>query len=229
MPPALRLCVQLKRKGCTLAKLFIGGLLGILIGALGTTLFLVSRVNALAKVDFSIVTPSVSSEVLLAVRQAESDFYAQQPALRRLIENGQDVAAFLAPSLVYRFDFSVGPFRLKGHTLDEVIPWALQNGYLELQSSPLADFHWLYVYLAEQPGLADWGAAVLLERLRQKHPQLSMLSWQEISADPNLIAKVYSCYMVAGGVWEAWKYDLIPGCVAAARMKLDQPWNMTSD
>ena len=212
-----------------MAKLFTGALLGILIGALGTTFFLVKRVNALAKVDFSIVMPSVSSEVLSAVRQAEGDFYAQQPALRRLIEDGQDVAAFLAPSLVYKFDFSVGPFRLKGHTLDEIIPWALQNGYLELQKSPVWDFHWLYVYLAEQPGLADWGAAVLLERLRQMHPELSKLSWQEISADPSLVAKVYSGYIGAGGDWEAWKADLIPGRVAAARMNLDQQGKLADD
>lgn len=210
-------------------KLLAGVVLGIFVGALGTTVFIVNRVNALAKVDFSVVTPSVSSTVLSAVREAETEFYAQQPALRRLIEYGQDVAAFLSPSLVYKFDFSVGPFRLKGHTLNETIPWALENGYLELQMSPLADFHWLYVYLAEQPGLADWGAAVLLERLRQRHPQLSKLSWQEISADPNLIAKVYSGYIGAGGDWEAWKADLIPGRVAAERMKLDRQGNLASD
>ena len=87
----------------------------------------------------------------------------------------------------------------------------------------------LLLYLAEQPGLADWGAAVLLERLRQMHPELSKLSWQEISADPSLVAKVYSGYNGAGGDWEAWKADLIPGRVAAARMNLDQQGKLADD
>lgn len=199
-------------------KILLGISLGILLGIAGTAAFIAERIHSLTSVDFSITSPPVPQEVLEVVRRTEYDFYAQLSAPRRMIEGMQDAAAFLVPSLVYKFDFSVGPFRLKGHTLNKTIPWANEQGYLEIHQGLQADFHWLFVYLAEQPGLADWGAAVLLERLRRRHPQLSQLTWQEIAANRILIAKLYSGYMGAGGDWDAWEADLRPGPVAAARM-----------
>ena len=197
-----------------------GILLGLLIGILGTAAFAAYRVQSLAAVDFTLTAPPVPPEVVRAVRSAEHGYYASQGPLRRAAEGVQDMAAILHPPLVYALDFSVGPFHLKGRTLDETIPWAIEQGYLQVHDAPARDFHWLYVYLAEQPGLADWGAAVHLEWLRQKHPGLRALTWDEIAADPRLVAKVYSGYVGAGGDWEAWEADLTPGPVAAARLGL---------
>lgn len=201
-------------------NLFFGMLIGLAIGALGAIVFVSERVRSLSSVDFTVIAPPVPGEVVLAVRQAEERYYAGQSYPRRAMEMAQDIAAFLHPPLVYRLDFSVGPFRLKGHTLAETIPWALENGYLELRETPERDFHWLYVYLAEQPGLADWGAAVHLEALRQRHPQLREMTWTIIAADPMLVAKLYSGYLGAGGDWEAWEADIQPGAVAMKRLVL---------
>jgi hypothetical protein len=199
-------------------KLLLGISVGFLLGLGGTAALVEERIQSLTSVNFLITSPPVPRQVLEAVQIAEQNYYARQSAMRRMIEGTQDVAAFLSPSFVYKLDFSVGPFRLKGHTLNETIPWAMEHGYLEIGERPIEDFHWLYVYLAEQPGLADWGAAVLLERLRVRHPQLSQISWQEIATDPILVAKIYSGYVGAGGDWDLWESDLRPGPVAAARM-----------
>lgn len=200
----------------------VGLIGGLLIGGLSATAFLVTRIQSLAEVDFEILAPEVPFEVIETVRLAETSFYASQSAPRQFIELTQDVVSFLHPPLVYRMNFSVGPFRLKGQTLNETIPWAIEQGYLVIGRTPVSDFHWLYVYLAEQPGLADWGAATHLELLRQKHPQLSQIEWPLIAADPRLTAKIYSGYLGAGGDWEGWKSDLIPGQVALSRLGLSE-------
>jgi hypothetical protein len=128
-------------------KLLLGISFGFLLGLGGTAALVVERIQSLTSVNFLITSPPVPQQVLEAVRVAEHNYYAQQSAMRRMIEGTQDVAAFLAPSFVYKLDFSVGPFRLKGHTLNETIPWAMEHGYLEIGERPIEDFHWLYGHL----------------------------------------------------------------------------------
>lgn len=194
--------------------------LGLLVGAFLAVAFFVQRIEALSAVDFNIKAPPVPVSIVETVRQTEATFYAGQTLPRRVIELAQDVAAFTYPPLVYRMNFSVGPFRLKGHTLNETIPWALEKGFLEIENAPQSHFHWLYVYFAEQPGLANWGAAVHLAYLRDQHPLLREIAWEDIAANPALVAKIYSGYMGAGGDWAAWKADLEPGAVAKSRLGL---------
>lgn len=191
---------------------------GLAIGGFAATAFVAHRVQSLSEVDFELIPPPVPTEVIEQVRNAEANFYKNQSQVRRLTEVIQDVLAFLHPPLVYQMNFSVGPFRLKGQTLETTIPWAYDKGYLVVIQAPLSDFHWLYVYLAEQPGLSNWGAAAHLEFLRQKHPLLREMSWDNIAADPKLVAKVYSGYLGAGGDWAAWEANLVPGKVALARL-----------
>lgn len=200
-----------------------GFVLGILFGGVGVVLVVADRIKEFSQFDFTISAPPVPGDVLMAVRQAEQDFYASQGTVRRVVESAQDVAAFVYPPLVYRLNFSVGPYRLKGQTVAEIVPWALENGHLDLLQAPKDDFHWLYVYFAEQPGLSDWGAAVYLETLRLKHPDLRTMTWEVIAADPLLVAKVYSGYLGAGGDWDGWAGDLRPGPVAASRLGVPLP------
>ena len=195
-----------------------GALGGLLVGAVGASALVVLRIQSLSQIDFEIRPPPVPLEVIETVRQAERRYYATQSNARQAIELAQDVLAFLHPPLVYRLNLSVGPYRLKGRTLDEMIPWAQQQGYLAVTEAPLAYFHWLYVYLAEQPGLAHWGAATHLEFLRQRHPRLREMDWEMVAADPELIAKIYSGYLGAGNDWPLWEADLVPGKVALSRL-----------
>lgn len=192
---------------------------GLVIGGVAATAFVVHRVHALSEIDFDTIPPPVPFEVIETVRRAETTYYSNQSHARRFTELMQDVTAFLHPPLVYQLDFSVGPFRLKGQTLERTIPWAHDEGYLVIEDAPVSDFRWLYVYLAEQPGLSNWGAAVNLEFLRQRHPLLRDIDWADIASDPALVAKVYSGYLGAGGDWVTWYADLAPGQVAIKRLR----------
>ncbi|MEM8836774.1 MAG: hypothetical protein AAGE89_01680 [Pseudomonadota bacterium] len=192
---------------------------GLILGGLSVAAFAAARIQSLSAVDFEVIPPPVPFTVLETVRGAEADHYAAQPKSRQLVEHAQDMLALLYPPLVYQMDFSVGPFRLKGQTLATTIPWARENGYLVLREVPATDFHWLYVYLAEQPGLANWGAAVHLEWLRQRHPLLRDIGWPQIADDASLVAKIYSGYLGAGGDWAAWEADLVPGKVSLSRLQ----------
>lgn len=49
---------------------------------------------------------------------------------------------------------------------------------------------------------------------------MTELAWLEIEAEPELIAKLYSGYMGAGGAWELWRENLNPGSVAKIRLGL---------
>ncbi|WP_299423172.1 hypothetical protein [uncultured Shimia sp.] len=197
---------------------FSGLVGGLLIGSFAATAFVVHRVQSLTEIEFETVPPPVPFEVLEKVRGAEMAYYSNQSSARRFVELMQDVMAFLHPPLVYQMNFSVGPFRLKGKTLEQTIPWALDEGYLIIAEAPVSNFHWLYVYLAEQPGLSTWGAAVHLEFLRKKHPLLREISWTEIASDPALVAKIYSGYLGAGDDWATWEENLTPGSVATSRL-----------
>ena len=78
----------------------------------------------------------------------------------------------------------------------------------------------LLPYFSEQPVINDWQVAVILESLRRDHPALDNMTWEQIAADPSLVAKVYSGYMGAGGDWDQWRATLTPGPIARTRMRL---------
>ena len=61
----------------------------------------------------------------------------------------------------------------------------------------------------------------MLEHLRRRHPELRDMSWDLITSEPQLVAKLYSGYMGAGGDWETWEVTLTPGPEAVRRMGLD--------
>ena len=178
------------------------------------------RYRVLAAADFVISPPPVPRSVITAVKHAETWAYAQEPWYRRAAEYAQDVLTFVVPRLTYRMDFSVGRYRVKPATVERLMPWAVQQGYLQLHGEPDKRLRHLLPYFSEQPVINDWQVAVILESLRRDHPVLGDLAWDQIAADPLLVAKLYSGYMGAGGDWEQWRATVTPGPVARARMQL---------
>ena len=206
-----------------LIELTLGEILGIL--TILTMLAVVvavfyHRYHALAAADFAIDLPPVPRSVVLAVKHAEAFAYAQEPWYRRAAEYAQDVLTFLIPRLTYRLNFSVGRYRIKPATIEALIPWAEQQGYLQMHGTPDERLRHLLPYFSEQPVINDWQVAVILEYLRRDHPQLDNMTWEQIAADPSLVAKVYSGYMGAGGDWDQWRATLTPGPIARTRMQL---------
>ncbi len=197
-------------------------LLGALFGALVTLVILQARAHWLASLEFELAPPPVPFAVLQEIQNAEQTSYADRSLLRRATEEAQDVMVFASPRLAYLANFSVGRYRIKAQTIEEILPWAIEQGYLTLDSTPLEDFARALAYFSEQPVLNDWQAAVYLDWLRQDHPELVTLTWPDIASDPMLVAKLYSGYMGAGGDWGLWHKDLTPGSVSLRRLGLDQ-------
>lgn len=187
------------------------------------TVFLHTRVMALASVDFRVSYPEVPIEVNEAVRSAEARYYAALPLPRRLVEEAEDILALLWPAAVARLDLSVGPYRIKASTLDDILPWAIAEEYLELVDVDPDEALAAISHFSEQPALADWGASLVLEHLRLRHPQMQTVDWETIASHPYLIAKLYSGYMGAGGDWVGWEASLTPGPEATRRMQLQAP------
>jgi hypothetical protein len=48
------------------------------------------------------------------------------------------------------------------------------------------------------------------------------MDWETIAADDEVIAKLYSGYMGAGGAWEAWRSSMTPGAEARKRLRYDE-------
>ena len=195
-------------------------LFGAVLGAVAMLAQMESRADWLASLDFTLTAPEVPVEILTAIHEAETRSYAEEPPLRRLAEEVQDILVFAAPGLAYDLNYSVGRYRIRASTIETILPWARERGYLTTPDVPLDDLAEAMAYFAEQPVLNDWQAAVYLDWLRDDHPELRDLGWEEIASDPVLIAKLYSGYMGAGGDWSGWQADLEPGPVAAGRMGL---------
>lgn len=204
----------------TLLGLTLGELLGIVTMLVVVVAVFYRRYHRLAAADFSIDPPPVPSSVREAVKHAEAWAYAQEAWPRRVAEHLQDVVTFLLPRVTYRMDFSVGRYRIKPSTIEALIPWAEREGYLHIRGLPDDRPSHLLPYFAEQPVLNDWQVAVILEYLRRDHPQVREMTWDTIAADPDLVAKLYSGYMGAGGAWDDWRATLTPGPVARQRMRL---------
>ncbi len=192
-------------------------LIVFLLGLVLATVFLHYRAKSLAEIDFRISYPTVPVAVTNAVREAEASYYESRGWLRKSAEEAEDILTFFWPPLVTALDLSVGPYRIKASTLEELLPWAVSEGYLTIVDVEHRKALQSISYFSEQPALADWGAAIILESLRSRHPVLKDMDWSVIANDPSLIAKLYSGYMGAGGDWDGWKATLEPGPEAKRR------------
>lgn len=179
------------------------------------------KVQLLASLDFRIHDPGIPENVLTAIRNAELKAYNDMGWVRKAVEDTQDSLALLWPGLAFSCDFSIGPYCIKASTVREVVDFALDEGYLTLNSERSSRYNEVLPLFALQPSINDWEASVLLEYLRRRHPILRNMPWQAIAADPNAIAKLYSGYMGAGGDWARWESDLVPGAVSRDRLGYD--------
>ena len=199
---------------------FVWVTVGLFLGVCAALWVMKERAHWLASLEFELNPPPVPASILAKVREAESRSYQSRPLIRRLVEEAQDVVVFVSPEMAYKLNFSVGRYRIKAKTIEDILPWAIERPFVVLEKSSPADFAHALAYFSEQPGLNDWQAAIYLQWLKEDHPLMAELAWLEIEAEPELIAKLYSGYMGAGGAWKLWREDLIPGSVAQERLGL---------
>lgn len=195
-------------------------LIGLIVGASCMLWVMKERAHWLASLEFELRPPPVPQSILTAIQNAESASYAERGVVRRLAEEAQDVLVFASPETAYKMNFSVGRYRIKAHTIEAILPWAIEQRLVVLEKTSPRSFAHALAYFSEQPVLNDWQAAAYLEWLRQDHPLMIDLSWPDIAAKPEFVAKLYSGYMGAGGDWELWRANLTPGAVAKKRLGL---------
>ncbi len=197
---------------------FVWILIGLCIGACAALWIMKERAHWLASLGFELNPPPVPASILAKIKEAESRSYENRPLIRRLAEEAQDVFVFASPEMAYKLNFSVGRYRIKAKTIEDILPWAIERRFVVLEQTSLADFSHALAYFSEQPGLNDWQAAIYLQWLKEDHPLMTELAWLDIEAEPELVAKLYSGYMGAGGAWELWRENLSPGSVAKKRL-----------
>ena len=196
-------------------------LFGLFLGVSSTLWIMKELAHWLASLEFQLNPPPVPDTILTAIRQAERKSYAERSILRRITEEAQDVFVFASPETAYKMNFSVGRYRIKARTIEAILPWAIEQRFVVLEETSPKSFAHAIAYFSEQPGLNDWQAATYLEWLRQDHPKMADMSWPDIAADPERVAKLYSGYMGAGGAWDLWRENMTPGAVARKRLGLN--------
>lgn len=200
----------------------IGFLVAVIIIFVALIAIVYVRKKRLHKFYFKIRGPHIPDNVLDEVRAAENKFYNELGFIRRIEEDMQDIIGFLWPSVVFRLNFSVGVYRIKAKTIEELMQYALDNKYIDISLPKNKKYRYLLAYFSLQPLLSEWQASLLLQSLKEQHTLLKKYSWQKIANDKKLIAKLYSGYMGAGGDWELWHKDLKPGKVAHYRLGLNK-------
>ena len=197
---------------------FVWILVGLFFGVCAALWVMQERAHWLASLEFELNPPPVPTSILEKIREAESRSYESRPLIRRLVEEAQDVIVFASPEMAYKLNFSVGRYRIKAQTIENILQWAIERRLVVLEQTSLKDFTHALAYFSEQPVLNDWQAATYMQWLKEDHPLMADLAWLEIEAEPELIAKLYSGYMGAGGAWELWRENLTPGSIAKERL-----------
>lgn len=184
-----------------------GGLIGALSSCKGTN----------AEMS-SVQVRIVSGWVVEVVGSAEDTWQMQLGPLRGAAEQFQDEVARTSPLEAYAANWSIGRYNIRPSTARAALEWAFAQDIA-------GDFGYHHRPSDEElvrQIMDDTQAAVLvkviLSQLRADHPGLSALDWETIEAIDQYIAKLYSGYLGAGGAWEVWRSNLIPGDEARLRL-----------
>jgi hypothetical protein len=160
----------------------------------------------------------VSGWVVEVVGSAEETWQMQLGPLRGAAEQFQDEVARMSPLEAYAADWSIGRYNIRPSTAGAALDWAFAQGIAE-------DFGYHHRPSDEElvrqimdDAQAGTLVKLILTQLRADHPGLGALDWETIEATDQYVAKLYSGYLGAGGAWEAWRSNLIPGDEAKLRL-----------
>lgn len=110
----------------------LGEVLGLLTAVVIVVVIVYRRFRALSSIDFKLDPPDIPRIILVSIKTAEAEYYGSRALWRRAAEALQDVITFLSAGLVYKLNFSVGRYRIKPKTIDDLIPWCIGNGFLQM-------------------------------------------------------------------------------------------------
>jgi len=170
-------------------------------------------------INYTLKTKPVPRIVLSAIAAAEESAYAKTSATRFIVEAIQDILVRFSPRHVYHKNYSVGTYRIKAKTAKSAIRWAIKRELLKIHDKNYKDYTELIPLFVMSPRYNEDITRVVLTQIKEKHPILRKLRWQDIQKDDYLIAKIYSGYMGAGGNFNDWKKSITPGKEAQKRLK----------
>lgn len=181
----------------------------------------IAALTGCTKTDEGVSTVEVriaSQWVVEVIGTAEETWQAQLSPLRATAEQFQDQAARSAPLEAYAADWSIGRFNIRPSTARSALNWAFARGIAADfgYDQPLGDEE--IVREIMDPVRAASLVKLILAQLRDDHPGLREMAWDTIEAEDEYVAKLYSGYLGAGGAWEAWRSDLLPGDEARLRL-----------
>lgn len=181
----------------------------------------IAMLTGCTKTDEEVSTVEVriaSQWVVEVVGTVEEGWQAQLSPLRAAAEQFQDEAARSAPLETYAADWSIGRFNIRPSTARSALDWAFTQGIAADfgYDRPLDDEE--VVRDIMDPDRAASLVKLILAQLRDDHPGLREKTWDTIEATDQYLAKLYSGYLGAGGAWEAWRSDLLPGDEARLRL-----------
>ena len=130
---------------------FVWILIGLCIGACAALWVMKERAYWLASLEFELNPPPVPASILAKIREAESRSYESRPLVRRFVGEAQDVIVFASPKMAYKLNFSVGRYRIKAKTIEDILPWAIKRRFVVLEQTSPKDFTHALAYFSEQP------------------------------------------------------------------------------
>jgi hypothetical protein len=159
---------------------------------------------------------SISPWVMQVMLQAEVNWQKGLGPIRGNLKLLNDEVAYTDPLRAWRNNNSLSRYNIRPSTAYKAIRWAQGAGAApDFPNPPLPEqvVGWI---MSEQTDTRL--AALILNQLRDDHPLLRGKTWQEIEANDEWIAKLYSGYAGAGNAWDAWRADLKPGAIAIDRL-----------
>lgn len=161
----------------------------------------------------------VPTPVLETILNAEEQWQKGLNLPRKAGESLQDLIARIGPAIASD-DGSIGRYNIEPRVAKGALEWAFKEGIAEeydFTEMP-SDDEIVRLIMDEQRD--DDLVALRLNELKDMHPELREMSWDQINNNSDYVAKLYSGYIGAGGDWDLWKSDLTPGPEAVKRLEL---------
>ena len=156
----------------------------------------------------------VAPWIVDVIEHGEANRVAGDSTIRLEVERFQDQVARLDPPTAILTDWSIGRYYIRPSTARAALDWAFAAGTAAAYGYARRPSDIELVRHILDPARDGALVQVILAQLRDDHPLLRALNWEQIEASDQAVAKLFSGWLGAGGAWDAWRADLTPGPLA---------------
>ena len=156
----------------------------------------------------------VAAWVVAVVGAGEANRTSGASMIRRTADQVQRALLRLDPRSATVADWSIGRYQIRPATARAALHWACASDAVCTRGCDHRPSGAALVRQILDPAGGIALVQVILARLRDNHPCLRTMSWEQIEASDQAIAKLFSGWLGAGGFWTAWRADCRPGPLA---------------